>query len=95
MSKRDILHITVGDEANGWTPTQDDMAYIENIFKGAVIVEGEPQVIVTTAGVKVKVLSIEEGSDVRVVAAHVDQEMADTLSTEADPDLVPRFKPQK
>lgn len=82
--KRDILHITIGDEENGWVPTPQDMHDITTMFMEASLSE-DGAVIVTKQNVKCKVHTVEEGEHVRVVGAHVDAGLLEHLRTATAP----------
>lgn len=82
--KRDILHITIGDEENGWIPTPSDLNELATTFMNATLSD-DRTVIVTAHDVKCKVHSIEEGQHLRIVGAHVDAELLEHIRTTASP----------
>lgn len=75
---KDILHVTVGD--TDWEPTISDMSLICELFKDAQASE-DGSVVVTRRGIEVKVHSIEQGHDLRVIK--IDSDGAQHVFVEA------------
>ena len=83
-AKRDILHITIGDDANGWTPTSQDMHELCQIFQEATVADCNA-VVVPSQSVKCKLHSIEDGQHLRVVGVAVDAELLEHLRSTHEP----------
>lgn len=80
--KRDILHIVVEDSDN-WKPTTADMEVISELFQTAVQDE-KGSIIVTRTGITAKIISVEEGVEVKVTRASIDQDAVRQITVGAD-----------
>lgn len=65
-----ILHITVGEP--GWEPTSSDLESIAELFLGA-LADPEGGLVTTRTGVVVKLLSVEDDTEVQVISANIDK----------------------
>lgn len=85
--KRDILHIVVEGDAD-WTPTQEDMKLVSELFQDAVDSD-KPGIIVTRSGITASVLSVSEGVEVKITKAQVTKDdMAKRIDSTAPEDCI-------
>lgn len=70
-AKRDILHLTIDRDME---LNAEDFKLISEMFSKA-IVDPAGSVIVTIDGIKADVISVSEGAELRLVSAHIDQDV--------------------